>query len=53
MDDGQWEVSKPSADMQAQLEKIYQEIWDESYDKYGADIMDPIISGDYKTLSGK
>lgn len=53
VDDGQWEVSKPSADMQAQLEKIYQEIWDESYDKYGADIMDPIISGDYKTLSGK
>ncbi|WP_368233556.1 TRAP transporter substrate-binding protein [Anaerotruncus rubiinfantis] len=51
VESGQWEITEPSAEMQAELEKIYQEIWDESYDKYGADIMDPIISGEYKTLS--
>lgn len=51
IDNGQWTVTEPSAEMQTGLEKIYQEIWNESYDKYGAEIMDPIISGEYKTLS--
>lgn len=48
---GQWVVSQPSAAMQESLKNIYQEIWKESYDKFGSDIMDPIISGEYKTLS--
>ncbi len=51
VDKGQWVVSQPSAAMQESLENIYQEIWKESYDKFGSDIMDPIISGEYKTLS--
>ena len=52
MDDGvksgQWTVDQPSDDMKAQLQNIYKQIWDESVEKYGHDIMDPIISGDYK-----
>ncbi|QTQ14667.1 TRAP transporter substrate-binding protein [Treponema parvum] len=52
MDDGvksgQWTVDQPSDDMKAQLQNIYKQIWNESVDKYGHDIMDPIISGDYK-----
>lgn len=51
IDNGQWTVTEPSAEMQTALEKIYQGIWNESYDKYGSEIMDPIISGEYKTLS--
>ena len=51
IDEGQWEVSQPSEAMQAELQVIYTEIWEEYYDKYGAEIMDPIISGEYKTLS--
>ncbi len=51
IDDGQWVVSQPSEDMKAALQTVYAEIWDECYEKYGADIMDPIISGEYKTLS--
>lgn len=55
MDDGvasgQWTVDQPSDNMKAAMQKIYKQIWDESYDKYGADIMDVITSGDYKTLS--
>ena len=51
VDDGQWVVSQPSEAMQTELKQIYAEIWDECYDKYGAEIMDPIISGEYKTLS--
>ena len=57
MDDGvasgQWTVDQPSDNMKAAMQKIYKQIWDESYDKYGADIMDVITSGDYKTLSAK
>jgi len=53
VDDGQWVVSQPSDEMKAQLQVIYKEIWDQFYDKYGSDIMDPIISGEYKTLSQK
>ena len=51
VDNGQWVVSQPSDAMKEELQKIYAEIWDECYDKYGADIMDPILSGEYKTLS--
>lgn len=51
IDDGQWEVSQPSEDLKSQLQEIYKQIWDESYDKYGAEIMDVITSGDYKALS--
>lgn len=50
---GQWTVDQPSDAMKASLQEIYKQIWDESYDKYGKDIMDVIISGDYKTLSTK
>ncbi len=45
---GQWVVSQPSEEMKAELQKIYEEIWEESKGKYPADIMDMIISGDYK-----
>ena len=48
VDSGQWVVSQPSEDMKAGLQKIYEEIWEESKGKYPADIMDMIISGDYK-----
>ncbi len=51
IDNGQWQVTEPSDAMKAELQKIYAEIWKESYDKYGAEIMDPIMSGEYKTLS--
>lgn len=51
VDDGQWVISQPSESMKEELQKVYAEIWDECYEKYGADIMDPIISGEYKTLS--
>ena len=51
VDNGQWVISQPSEAMQEALNGIYQEIWQESYDKFGADIMDPILSGEYKTLS--
>ena len=50
---GQWTVDQPSDAMKASLQEIYKQIWDESYDQYGKDIMDAIISGDYKTLSAK
>ena len=33
------------------MQEIYQQIWDESREKYGDAIMDTIISGEYKTLS--
>ena len=48
---GQWTVDQPSDAMKASLQEIYKQIWDESYDKYGKDIMDVIISGEYRTLS--
>ena len=50
---GQWVVSQPSDAMKAKLKDIYAAIWKENYEKYGKTIMDPIISGEYKTLSGK
>lgn len=53
IDKGQWVVSQPSDAMKAQLQKIYKEIWNESYDKYGSEIMDIITSGQYKTLSSQ
>jgi len=51
VDSGQWTVEQPSEDMKAALEEIYQQIWEESREKYGSEIMDAIISGDYKTES--
>lgn len=51
VESGQWTVEQPSEDMKAALQDVYKAIWEESYDKYGAAIMDPILSGEYKTLS--
>ena len=51
IDNGQWTVDQPSEDMKAAMQEIYQQIWDESREKYGDAIMDTIISGEYKTLS--
>ncbi|MGI6687959.1 MAG: TRAP transporter substrate-binding protein [Christensenellales bacterium] len=45
---GQWIVSQPSEEMKAELQKIYEEIWEESVDLYPAEIMDTIRSGKYK-----
>lgn len=45
---GQWTVDQPSDDMKTQLQDIYKQIWNESVDKYGHDIMDPIMNGGYK-----
>ena len=51
VDNGQWVITQPSAEMQAQLQTIYKEIWESARATYGDEIMDVIISGDYKTLS--
>ena len=51
IDNGQWTVDDPSEDMKAAMAEISKEIWEESYNKYGAEIMDVITSGEYKTLS--
>ena len=51
IDNGQWTVDQPSEDMKAAMQEIYQQIWDESREKYGDAIMDVIVSGEYKTLS--
>jgi len=48
VDSGQWVVSQPSDAMKEELKVIYAQIWDEFYDKYGAEIMDAIINGEYK-----
>lgn len=48
---GQWEISEPSEKMKTALTPIYKEIWAQYADKYGKDIMDPIMSGEYKALS--
>lgn len=48
VDSGQWVVSQPSEEMKAELQKIYEAIWEESKGEYPAEIMDAIISGDYK-----
>ena len=45
---GQWTVDQPSDDMKAKLQEIYQQIWEESRGTYSDEIMDAIISGDYK-----
>lgn len=47
-DSGQWVVSRPSEEMKAQLQSIYESIWEESKSKYPAEIMDAIIDGSYK-----
>ena len=51
VDNGQWVITQPSEDMQAQLDEIYAQIWEKSREIYGDEIMDVIISGEYKTLS--
>lgn len=51
VDNGQWTVEQPSAAMKETLKGIYKEIWEESRGKYSDEIMDAIISGDYKTKS--
>ena len=48
IDEGQWVVSQPSEAMKTELQDIYQAIWEESKDKYPAEIMDAIINGSYK-----
>lgn len=50
---GQWTVDEPSEAMLKSIQDISKEIWDESREKYGDEIMDVIVSGDYKTLSAK
>lgn len=45
---GQWTVDEPSDAMKASLEAIYKDMWNDAIDKYGHDIMDPIISEEYK-----
>ena len=39
------------ARMQAELEEIYANIWEESRALYGDEIIDILLSGEYKTLS--
>ena len=47
----EWTVDQPSDDMKAAMQEISEEIWEESREKYGDEIMDVIISGEYRTLS--
>ena len=51
LESGQWTVDQPSDDMKAAMQEISEEIWEESREKYGDEIMDVIISGEYRTLS--
>lgn len=51
IDNGQWEVTEPSEDMKKELQDIYAQIWEESREIYGDEIMDMIISGDYKSAT--
>ena len=51
VDRGYWTVVQPSDDMKAAMQEISEEIWEESREKYGDEIMDVIISGEYRTLS--
>ena len=51
IDNGQWVVTEPSEEMKAALEEIYVGIWEESRELYGDEIIDTLVSGDYKTLS--
>ena len=46
-----WEVTEPSEDMKKELQDIYAQIWEESREIYGDEIMDMIISGDYKSAT--
>lgn len=48
---GQWKVDQPSPAMKAAMKEIDKQIWEESKEKYGDEIMNPILSGDYKKLS--
>lgn len=45
---GQWVISQPSDEMKAELQKIYESIWEESKSQYPEDIMNAIIDGSYK-----
>lgn len=45
---GQWVVSEPTDEMKAELQTIYEEIWEESRTEYPEDIMDAITTGSYK-----
>lgn len=51
VESGQWTLEHPSEAMQASMQEIYEQIWEESREKYGEEIMGAIISGEYKTLS--
>lgn len=51
VDNGQWEITQPSEEMQAALQEIYTQIWEQSRELYGDEILDVIISGQYKELS--
>lgn len=53
VDNGQWVITQPSEEMQAALQEIYTQIWESSRETYGDEIMDVIISGQYKELSNK
>ena len=53
VDNGQWVITQPSEEMQAALQEIYAQIWESSRETYGDEIMDVIISGQYKELSNK
>lgn len=53
IDNGQWVVTQPSEEMQAALDEIYVGIWEESRDLYGDEIIDILVSEEYKTLSGE
>lgn len=48
VESGQWVVSQPSDEMKAELQKIYESIWEESKNRYPADIMNAIMDGSYK-----
>ena len=53
VDNGQWVITQPSEELQAALQEIYAQIWESSRETYGDEIMDVIISGQYKELSNK
>ncbi len=50
---GQWTVDQPSDAMKAAMAEISKAIWANSRAKYGDEIMDVIISDEYKKLSKK
>ena len=50
---GQWTVDQPSDAMKAAMAEISKASWVNSRAKYGDEIMDVIISDEYKKLSKK